>query len=758
MLTTRKKNPFSLFFIMLLVVVIAASSGFAFFYYSVYSRASKNEVITARAAELKSSEQYLVNLFDALTRQMNGILYTKEIYTWDEASDYPEYHAIMDVLRESKAKHSAIHSIYAVFQEEKLVLTSNEGYFSIDSFYDDVWTQYGTSTMEKLEGTDKIEISEAHILIPHSLNNETVVSLVCGVKLGSSWEQEGEGAYLVVNISLDKIVNVMNAEAWEDQQGVQEVAILSKDGSVVYDGTGGALGYFLNEDLGKLEQNQAEYLDKTVGNTLWLCQAEYFSDTGWYLLRVSPMAGGYASVTLAKNTMLLAVGICLLAIFVVLALIWKRVYRPYSRVMERVRRGDVPSGGGESVEYLEELIGRTLDTKELLMESWFERTFLGGGQDGAPEHDVILLSEFCVLLISTNRGEGAKLGHAIASMQLNGLKTCVKQYMLEKQTELPIKECYCIGMADQRLAVLLETRERVVERKLDPCLQFLFPYVSAHRNLEISIGVSAPHLGVGEMHGAYLEARDALSFSYFYPERNVFYFEKAALLKRDFYIENSVKVDIFTNNLYGMRIEEAKDALGLIVADLKKELEQVIYYNLPNFFSRLFERIYRAVRNMGLEPEQFFELETPGEGQMFNTWEFDSMEEAVKQLYWMLDRIQNYQEEQGNAAKKGSKQWARIMLEYVEANYNKGISLASMAGDLGLDESYLSKQFKEKVGVSFIQYVTKCRMDKAKEMLRDPSVKLAEIAETVGMGNVQSFIRIFKKYEGMTPGQYRETL
>lgn len=48
-------------------------------------------------------------------------------------------------------------------------------------------------------------------------------------------------------------------------------------------------------------------------------------------------------------------------------------------------------------------------------------------------------------------------------------------------------------------------------------------------------------------------------------------------------------------------------------------------------------------------------------------------------------------------------------------------------------------------------------MDRAKELLADPAVKLAEIAELVGMGNVQSFIRAFKKYEGMTPGQYRDS-
>ena len=133
------------------------------------------------------------------------------------------------------------------------------------------------------------------------------------------------------------------------------------------------------------------------------------------------------------------------------------------------------------------------------------------------------------------------------------------------------------------------------------------------------------------------------------------------------------------------------------------------------------------------------------------------MNEAVAALYQMLDKIQEYQNTLGSQARKGNKQWAKIMLEYVDINYNRGISLASMAEELGLDETYLSKQFKEKIGVSFIQYVTKCRMDRAKELLADPAVKLAEIAELVGMGNVQSFIRAFKKYEGMTPGQYRDS-
>ena len=753
----HKNNPFSLFFIMLLVVLIAVSAGFAFFYYSIFNRASRNEVITERAAELGASEQYFSNLFDAMVRQMNAIRYTKEIYTWGEGTDYTDYHAVMEILRENKAKHSAIHSIYAVFEQEDLVLTSNEGYFTIENFYDDTWKKYGTGEMDSLKDLKSVEISESHTLIPHSIGSANVVSLVCEMKTGSSWDNKNqEHAWLVFNISLNKIINVMNAETWADSNGQNEVAIVNGDGSIIYDGTRGALGYFLS-NLDALLEGKEPWLEKTVGKKVWLCQKEELSEPGWYLLRVSDMNGVHGSVTLARNVMLVAVAICIMAVVFVLGLIWKQVYQPYNRLLEKARKGDMLTENGASMEYLERVIARTMDTKEILMESWFERTLLSGRAGGSGEQNMLELGQFCVLLISIHESEKEKLGYAMTGVQLTTLKTSIRQYFQEEQKKVPVKSCYCIAMTDQRLAVIVETPGQLEKENIETEMQLLVAWIEAQRNLNISIGVSMPHLGVGEMHKGYLEAKDSLGIYYFYPGRSVFYYKDTCGLKRDFYIENSVKVDIFTNNLYGMRIDEAKEALGLIVADLRKELESVIYYNLPNFFSRIFERVYRAVRNIGLEPEQFFGLTAQDDRQIFNTWEFDSMNEAVAALYQMLDKIQEYQNALGSQARKGNKQWAKIMLEYVDINYNRGISLASMAEELGLDETYLSKQFKEKIGVSFIQYVTKCRMDRAKELLADPSVKLAEIAELVGMGNVQSFIRAFKKYEGMTPGQYRDS-
>lgn len=181
----HKKNPFSLFFIMFMVMLIAVSSGFVFFYYSVYNKASKKEIITERAAELGTSEQYFSNLFDAMIRQMNAIRYTKEIYTWNKNNSYQAYHAVIDLLRDNKAKHSAIHSIYVVFEDEDLVLTSNEGYFSTEKFYDDTWKKYGTDEMQSLNSLNNVEVSYTHRLTPRSINSADVISLVCKLNTGA---------------------------------------------------------------------------------------------------------------------------------------------------------------------------------------------------------------------------------------------------------------------------------------------------------------------------------------------------------------------------------------------------------------------------------------------------------------------------------------------------------------------------------------------------------------------------------------------
>lgn len=96
------------------------------------------------------------------------------------------------------------------------------------------------------------------------------------------------------------------------------------------------------------------------------------------------------------------------------------------------------------------------------------------------------------------------------------------------------------------------------------------------------------------------------------------------------------------------------------------------------------------------------------------------------------------------------------IVEYIDANYGEDISLGDIADRLQLDPAYVSRLFKQHSSVNFMDYLISLRMAKAKEMLAGGDAPIKDIGAAVGYANPRSFNRIFKKCEGVTPGEYRE--
>jgi len=109
-------------------------------------------------------------------------------------------------------------------------------------------------------------------------------------------------------------------------------------------------------------------------------------------------------------------------------------------------------------------------------------------------------------------------------------------------------------------------------------------------------------------------------------------------------------------------------------------------------------------------------------------------------------------------AEKIQKQQHKYLVKvrhYIENNFdNPDLSLNLLAEQCNTTTSYLSRLFKDSFGINFIEYLNQYRIDKAKELLEsEQSVK--EVAITTGFNSQQNFIRVFKKYTGVTPGQYK---
>lgn len=97
----------------------------------------------------------------------------------------------------------------------------------------------------------------------------------------------------------------------------------------------------------------------------------------------------------------------------------------------------------------------------------------------------------------------------------------------------------------------------------------------------------------------------------------------------------------------------------------------------------------------------------------------------------------------------------RVALAYIDEHLGEAIGLREAADYAHLNASYFSVLFKEQLGMTFSEYVARRRLQKAKEMLLTTKLPIADIAERVGYQTAKYFNKVFKEYEGRSPGQYR---
>jgi YesN/AraC family two-component response regulator len=94
--------------------------------------------------------------------------------------------------------------------------------------------------------------------------------------------------------------------------------------------------------------------------------------------------------------------------------------------------------------------------------------------------------------------------------------------------------------------------------------------------------------------------------------------------------------------------------------------------------------------------------------------------------------------------------------EIIQIRLDQEISLQYLADQVHLNHRYLSTLFKTETGMNLFDYVTECRMEKARMLLRTTQLRVQEIAELSGYPNVKYFLSVFKQHAGVTPTDYRE--
>ena len=85
------------------------------------------------------------------------------------------------------------------------------------------------------------------------------------------------------------------------------------------------------------------------------------------------------------------------------------------------------------------------------------------------------------------------------------------------------------------------------------------------------------------------------------------------------------------------------------------------------------------------------------------------------------------------------------------------ISLASVAQMVKISPSHLSEKFKQITGIKFVDYVARTRFEHACKLLRNSNLRVSEIGLAVGFQSLSQFNRVFKRFSGESPRNYRST-
>ncbi|MDA3847865.1 MAG: response regulator [Vallitaleaceae bacterium] len=202
---------------------------------------------------------------------------------------------------------------------------------------------------------------------------------------------------------------------------------------------------------------------------------------------------------------------------------------------------------------------------------------------------------------------------------------------------------------------------------------------------------------------------------------------------------------------------------------MMKKIEEADYEAVEGCINRIFDRINRtygevnnSVKNIIMEMVVLMHTTAYFNNIVEDNISYDSYLDDIKGIEnlhklqaYCLSKAKSITEHIGMEKERKVSNVIYKAKIYIDENYNKEIGLKEVSEAVAISPQYFSKIFKEEIGVNFIDYITKVRINRAKELLNAQTLSIKEIAFEVGYNDPNYFSRLFKKIEGISPTEYK---
>lgn len=676
-----------------------------------------------------------------------------------------EYKQLLDTLNLYKPSTDFILDYYVYLREPDLIITP---YVKIDSatFYS---SYHKYETMQQQEwlshlqhsGSDSRFLPAMPVIQRATLASERLITYIRPLPYGENGEAKGA---LVLLIKEQRI-----SELLENPGGLPQAKIMiaDKNGQIITASSSSTAHVEALRNFDHLLDSDNRERSLEINGETMLLTSIQSKESGWRYYSLAPESVLMEKATEVQTWALFLLVFCLVIGLAGSFLFARLYYSPVHRLVRSIHRNrkeriQPTSGEFRFIEETllqswqsEQQMKEVLDKQAPAIQSNFLHRFIKGLTDITSTHPESLgfmgmqfVSEaFAVIMIEVDdSGKFSPMDGERRWATIRFVMTNVSQELIG-----PHHAVFTVELARNRLALLVNVHpQRLSHAKSD-----IEAAVGSLKSfLEQTFGICTS-IGVGEVHykeagPSYTEALMALDYRLIKGKSNVTYYSEIPYGEHYYYpieielqLMNAIKSGNFAS------VEQLLDhiyEMNFGSKPLSLELGKFLYFNMLSTLMKIRNDL----------PERFAKLLSEKVDPISSLMEGNSLlelHEGVKDIYKSIcDAV--VADKQAPASVLVDK-----IIRYVESHYaDNALSLNAIAEHLQLTPQYVSGLFKKLHGQNLADFMMRVRVKQAKELLLDYSLTLHQVANRVGYANAAGFIRVFKKYVGVTPGQYREQI
>lgn len=282
-----------------------------------------------------------------------------------------------------------------------------------------------------------------------------------------------------------------------------------------------------------------------------------------------------------------------------------------------------------------------------------------------------------------------------------------------------------------------------------PALKEVQKRIYDYKNVTVSAGVGDKCADMANIGLSYRQAVQAIKQKVFIGSESIIFFSDINVMDCPDYQPYLFDNERLINAVFYKKEEELPRFLDDVFSQFESKRVKK-YDDIDRLCMEMLFIVARHAMQYNIKLEEILEARGTTYSDVYH---YDSLPNKKKYISDILTEVHR---KVGQIRNDNVSNIIGVIIDYLDKNFSdNSLSLDTAAGIANKNPAYISYLFKNVTGKNFTEYVTELRINKAKELLSDVRIKLYEISTMVGYADASHFTKIFKKYTGLIPSEYR---